>query len=43
MFSKIEGMGYTGHYMNGFGSIDDMLVGRDHMVSRAREAGLAVD
>jgi sugar phosphate isomerase/epimerase len=43
MFKKIEGMGYTGHYTNGFGSIDDMLAGREYMVARAREAGLAVD
>ena len=43
MFKKIEGMGYTGHYTNGFGSIDDMLVGREYMVERAREAGVKVD
>ena len=43
MFKKIEGMGYTGHYTNGFGSIDDMLAGREYMVERAREAGVKVD
>ena len=43
MFKKIESMGYTGHYTNGFGSIDDMLAGREYMVERAREAGVKVD
>ena len=43
MFEKIESMGYQGHYMNGFGSMEDMLEGRDYMVARAREAGLRVD
>lgn len=43
MFKKIEGMGYTGHYTNGFGSIDDMLIGRDYMVARASEAGVAIN
>ena len=43
MFKKIEGMGYNGHYTNGFGSIDDMLAGREYMVERAREAGVKVD
>jgi alpha/beta superfamily hydrolase len=43
LFTKIEGLGYQGHYMNGFGTIDDMLAGRDYMVDRARDAGLTVD
>ncbi|MGB1625278.1 MAG: sugar phosphate isomerase/epimerase family protein, partial [Candidatus Puniceispirillaceae bacterium] len=38
MFKKIEGLGYKGHYTNGFTTIDDMLVGRDYMVARAAEA-----
>ncbi len=33
-------MGYAGHYMNGFGTVDDMLVGRDYMLARAAEAGV---
>ena len=40
MFKRIEGAGFTGHYMNGFGTIDDMLEGRDYMLERAREAGV---
>lgn len=40
LFKKIEGLGYTGHYMNGFGSLDDMLIGRDYMLQRAQQAGV---
>jgi len=40
LFKKIEGLGYTGHYTNGFGSLQDMLDGRDHMIERAKEAGI---
>lgn len=43
LFRKIEGLGYKGHYTNGFGTIDDMLKGRDYMVERAREAGVRTD
>ena len=43
MFKKIEGLGYKGHYTNGFTTIDDMLVGRDYMVARATEAGVKID
>ena len=43
MFKKIEGLGYKGHYTNGFTTIDDMLVGRDYMVARASEAGVKID
>jgi sugar phosphate isomerase/epimerase len=43
MFKKIEGLGYKGHYTNGFGSIDDMIIGRDYMVARASEAGVAIN
>ena len=27
MFESIENTGYEGHYMNAFGSLDDMLAG----------------
>ena len=43
MFKKIEGLGYKGHYTNGFTTIEDMLVGRDYMVERAAEAGVKID
>ena len=32
MFRRIEGKGFKGHYMNAFGSLDDMLAGRDDLV-----------
>lgn len=43
MFRKIEGLGYSGHYTNGFGTLEDMLIGRDYMLARAEEAGIAID
>lgn len=41
MFARIEGKGFAGHYMNAFGSLEDMLSGRDDLVRRAAEAGVA--
>ena len=38
MFRRIEGKRFSGHYTNAFGSLDDMLAGRDELV---RLAGLA--
>ncbi len=43
MFKRMEQAGFKGHYMNGFGTLDDMLAGRDYIVERAREAGVTVD
>ena len=43
MFKKIEGLGYKGHYTNGFTTLDDMLAGRDYMLARAAEAGVKID
>jgi sugar phosphate isomerase/epimerase len=43
MFRRIEGKGFRGHYMNAFGSLDDMLAGRDMLVGLAAAAGIAVD
>ena len=40
MFARIEAAGFTGHYMNQFGSLDDMLVARDYLVGKAAEAGV---
>lgn len=42
MFKRMEGMGFSGHYMNQFGSLEDMLEGRDYLVARALKAGVAV-
>jgi sugar phosphate isomerase/epimerase len=41
MFRRIEAKGFTGHYMNAFGSLDDMLKGRDELVRIAAAAGSA--
>jgi sugar phosphate isomerase/epimerase len=40
MFKRVEGGGFKGHYTNAFGSLEDMLAGRDYLVARAREAGV---
>lgn len=42
MFRRIEGMGFKGHYMNAFGSLDDMQTARARQVAAARAAGVAV-
>ncbi len=39
-FLRMEEMGYTGHYTNGFGTMDDMLRGRDYLVAEAKAAGV---
>ena len=43
MFRRIEASGFTGHYMNAFGTLDEMNAARDDLVDRARDAGVAVD
>ncbi len=40
LFTRLEGMGYQGHYTNGFGTLDDMVRGRDYLVSEAKAAGV---
>jgi sugar phosphate isomerase/epimerase len=42
MFRRIEGNGFRGHYMNAFGSLDDMLAGRDNLVRLAETAGINI-
>jgi sugar phosphate isomerase/epimerase len=42
MFRRIEAKGFQGHYMNAFGSLDDMQNARDYLVDKARSAGVAV-
>jgi sugar phosphate isomerase/epimerase len=37
MFRRIEAKGFNGHYMNQFGTLEDMLAGRDYLVERALE------
>jgi sugar phosphate isomerase/epimerase len=43
MFGLIEGKGYKGHYTCAFGSLGEMLAGRDYLVDKARAAGVNVD
>ena len=35
MFARIEREGYRGHYMQAFGSLDDMLLGRETLAAMA--------
>ncbi len=39
MFRRVEGKGFTGHYMNAFGSLDDMLTARDDLARQAEAPG----
>ena len=41
LFRRVEATGFTGHYMNAFGSLDDMQVARHSFVAAAREVGLS--
>jgi sugar phosphate isomerase/epimerase len=43
MFRRLESGGFKGHYTNAFGSLDDMLAGRNELVRLARTAGVRVD
>lgn len=40
MFRRIEGSGFTGHYMLGWGTVEQMLEGRDYLIEKAKEAGI---
>jgi sugar phosphate isomerase/epimerase len=42
LFKRIEAKGFKGHYMNAFGTLDDMLAGREYEIGKAREAGVAI-
>jgi sugar phosphate isomerase/epimerase len=42
LFRRIEGAGFRGHYMNAYGSLDDMLAGRDDLVRLAETAGIDI-
>lgn len=38
LFRALEGAGFTGHYMNAFGTREDMLAGRDYYLERLARA-----
>jgi len=40
LFRRIEAAGFSGHYMNAFGSLDDMAAARDVLVAAAGSAGV---
>lgn len=40
MFRLVEGTGFKGHYMNAFGTLDDMQTARTRLVDLARAAGV---
>lgn len=40
-FALIEQAGYRGHYMLAYGTIEEMLAGRDELAARAVRAGIA--
>jgi hypothetical protein len=42
MFRRVEGRGFRGHYMNAFGSLDDMLAGREALLRLAESAGIDI-
>jgi sugar phosphate isomerase/epimerase len=41
MFKLIEGTGFKGHYMNAFGTLEDMQGSRSRLVELARAAGVS--
>jgi sugar phosphate isomerase/epimerase len=41
MFRRVEAKGFQGHYMNAFGSLDDMLASREYLVEQAKRVGVA--
>ena len=43
MFRRIEGKGFRGHYTNAFGTLEDRLLAREYLVSKAKGAGVDVD
>src|SRR5579864_1956338 len=43
MFGRLERGGFTGHYTNAFGSLDDMLAARAYLVAMAKAVGVKVD
>jgi sugar phosphate isomerase/epimerase len=43
MFRRVEAAGFRGHYTNAFGSLDDMLAGRDNLVRLAAAGGVPIN
>jgi hypothetical protein len=41
MFARIEAKGFKGHYMNQFGTLQDMLDARPYLVAEAAKMGVS--
>lgn len=41
LFRRLADVGFTGHFMNAFGSLEDRHASRAYLAARAREAGVA--
>lgn len=40
MFKRLDELGYRGHFTNAFGTVDDMIEGREYLVRCAEKAGI---
>ena len=40
MFKKLDSLGYRGHYMLSYGTLEDMIQGREYLVREAQKAGI---
>ena len=40
LFKRVEEKGFKGHYTNAFGTLDDMLAGREYELAKAKAAGV---
>lgn len=40
MFKRLDAMGYRGHFTNAFGTLDDMIEGREYLAREAAKVGL---
>ena len=38
MFRRLDELGFKGHYMNAFGSLQDMIEGREYLAKLADHA-----
>lgn len=41
MFRKLEALGYKGHFTTAFGSLQDMIEGREYLSAEGKKAGVA--
>ena len=42
LFGRLETMGFEGHYMSGYGTLEDMVTGREILVQEAAKGGVPV-